>query len=53
MSVFAVNIRRDEAGYYVARCLELPAAMTQGKTEEDAIANIKEAISLVLEDINE
>jgi predicted RNase H-like HicB family nuclease len=51
--VFNVSIRRDEAGYYVARCLELPAAMTQGNTEEEAIRNIKEAIHLVLEATNE
>ena len=53
MPVFNVSIRRDEAGYYVARCLELPAAMTQGNTEEEAIRNIKEAIHLVLEATNE
>ena len=51
--VFHVNMRKDEAGYFVARCEELPAAMTQGKTEEDAIRRIKEAIHLVLEDISE
>jgi predicted RNase H-like HicB family nuclease len=45
-----VNLRKDEAGYYVARCVELPAAMTQGKTEEEAIHRIKEAIHLVLQD---
>lgn len=48
LSTFNVTIRKDEAGYYVARCLELPAAMTQGKTEEEVIHNIKEAIHLVL-----
>ena len=47
--VFHVRMRQDEAGYYVARCEELPAAMTQGKTEEEAILRIKEAIHLVLE----
>jgi len=46
--LFHVNIRRDEAGYYVARCVELPAAMTQAKTEEEVIRRIKEAIHLVL-----
>ena len=46
--VFHVKMRRDEAGYYVARCQELPAAMTQGKTEEEVIRRIKEAIHLVL-----
>ena len=53
MPVFNVSIRRDEAGYYVARCLELPAAMTQGNTKEETIPNIKEAIHLVLEATNE
>jgi len=51
--LFHVDIRRDEAGYYVAHCLELPAAMTQGKTEEEAILRIKEAIYLVLESTEE
>jgi predicted RNase H-like HicB family nuclease len=46
---FHVTVRKDEAGYYVARCVELPAAMTQGKTEEEVLHNIKEAIHLVLE----
>jgi predicted RNase H-like HicB family nuclease len=46
---FHVTVRKDEAGYYVARCAELPAAMTQGRTEEEVIRNIKEAIHLVLE----
>jgi predicted RNase H-like HicB family nuclease len=50
---FHVNIRRDEAGYYVAHCLELPAAMTQAKTEEEVIRRIKEAIHLVLEATHE
>ena len=48
LSVYTVKIRRDEAGYYVARCMELPSAMTQGKTEEEVIRNIKKAIHLVL-----
>ncbi len=33
----------------MAHCLELPAAMTQAKTEEEVIRRIKEAIHLVLE----
>ncbi len=46
---FHVNIRIDDAGYFVARCVELPAAMTQARTEEEVIRRIKEAIHLVLE----
>lgn len=51
--VFHVNMRKDEAGYFVAHCQELPAAMTQGKTEEEAIHRIKEAIHLVLENLRQ
>jgi predicted RNase H-like HicB family nuclease len=39
---------QDEGGYTV-RCLELPGAISEGETREEALANIKEAIELVLE----
>ena len=32
-------------------CVELPAAISQGETEEEAIRNVKEAIELVLEEL--
>lgn len=34
----------DEDGYWVAECPSLPGCVSQGKTKEDAIANIREAI---------
>ncbi|MEW6659461.1 MAG: type II toxin-antitoxin system HicB family antitoxin [Thermodesulfobacteriota bacterium] len=34
-----------EDGYWVAECPSLPGCLSQGKTKEEAIANIKEAIS--------
>ncbi|MBI5194750.1 MAG: type II toxin-antitoxin system HicB family antitoxin [Nitrospirae bacterium] len=37
-------IEQDEAGYYVAEVPALPGCLSQGKTYEEAIANIKEAI---------
>ena len=40
-------IRRGE-GYYVAECLEI-AVVTQGKTLDETIANLKEAVALHLE----
>ena len=46
-------IVEGEDGWFVARCLELPAAISQGKTREEAARNIEEAISLVLEDEGE
>lgn len=40
-------IRKGEK-YYVAECLEIPV-VTQGKTLDEAVANLKEAVSLHLE----
>ena len=39
-----VIIEQDEAGYYVAEVPALPGCLSQGKTYEQAIANIKEAV---------
>lgn len=39
-----VFIYRGEDGYWVAECPSLPGCISQGKTKEEAIANIKEAI---------
>jgi predicted RNase H-like HicB family nuclease len=44
-----VIIEKDEAGYYVAEVPALPGCFSQGKTHEEAIANIKEAIEGWLE----
>ena len=44
-----VLIEKDEAGYYVAEVPALPGCLSQGKTYEEAIANIKEAIEGWLE----
>lgn len=44
-----VTIERDEAGFYVAEVPALPGCLSQGKTHEEAIANIKEAIEGWLE----
>jgi predicted RNase H-like HicB family nuclease len=46
---FTARLRKDEeSGYYAARCVELPEAISQGKTEEEAITNLREALELVL-----
>jgi len=39
-----VIIYPGENGYWVAECPSLPGCISQGKTKEEAIANIKEAI---------
>ena len=44
-----VHIERDEAGYYVAEVPALPGCLSQGKTKDEAIRNIQEAIEGWLE----
>ena len=42
-------IEQDEDGIFVATCPSLPGCVSQGKTEEEALESIKEAIALHLE----
>ena len=44
-----VHIERDEAGYFVVEVPALPGCLSQGKTREEAIQNIQEAIEGWLE----
>ena len=44
-----VTIYPGEDGYWVAECLSLPGSISQGQTSEEAIANIKEAIQVYIE----
>ena len=46
---FAVIIEKDEDGYF-ASCNELQGCYTQGKTYEEAITSIKDAIALHVSD---
>ena len=39
-----VVIYPGEDGYFVVQCPSLPGCISQGKTKEEAIENIKEAI---------
>ncbi len=41
-----VIIYPGEDGYWIAQCPSLPPCISQGKTKEEAIANIQEAIEL-------
>ena len=46
---YTVILEPQDKGGYTVRCLELPGAISQGETKDEALANIKEAIGLVLE----
>ena len=41
---FAITLEPDEDGFIVASCPALPGCHSQGRTKEEAIANITEAI---------
>jgi predicted RNase H-like HicB family nuclease len=44
-----VIIEKDEAGYFVAEVPALPGCLSQGKTKEEALQNIREAVEGWLE----
>jgi predicted RNase H-like HicB family nuclease len=44
-----VILEADETGGYNVSCLSLPGCHSQGETIDEALANIKEAIELYLE----
>jgi predicted RNase H-like HicB family nuclease len=44
-----VTLERDETGTIVAECPAIPGCVSQGKTEDEALANIREAIVECLE----
>ena len=46
---FKVILREGEDGWYVAEVPSLPGCISQGKTTDEALENIKEAIALYLE----
>lgn len=50
---FKVFLEPDEDGGYVVVCPTLPGCYSQGETVEEALANIREAIELCLEDLQE
>lgn len=50
---FSVIIEKDEAGLYVADCPDLQGCHSQGKTLEEAITNIRDAIELNLKILKE
>ncbi len=50
---FTVVLRVEDVGGYSVQCVEIPQAISQGETKEEALSNIREAIELVLEHLEE
>ena len=48
---FTIVMEEGEDGYVVVHCPSLPGCWSQGKTRDEAMANIREAIELYLESL--
>ncbi|MFH1115423.1 MAG: type II toxin-antitoxin system HicB family antitoxin [Pseudomonadota bacterium] len=48
---YRVFIEQDEDGVFVAEVPSLPGCITQGRTRQEAVENIKEAITVYLESL--
>ena len=46
-----IIIEQDEDGMFVAECPTLPGCISQGKTREEAVDNIKDAIHGYIESL--
>ena len=46
---FIITIRQDEDGVFIAECPSIPGCVSQGDTEQEAQANIQEAIKACME----
>ena len=49
---FTAIIEQDEE-WYISYCPEIPGANGQGRTQEECLQNLSEAIQLILEDRRE
>jgi predicted RNase H-like HicB family nuclease len=48
-----VILYRDEDSYWIVECPSLKACISQGKTKEEALANIKEAMAVYIAALQE
>jgi predicted RNase H-like HicB family nuclease len=46
---YQVTLTEGEDGYIVAECPSLPGCVSQGKSQAEAVTNIREAIEGILE----
>lgn len=48
---YRILIEKDEDGVFIAECPSLPGCISQGKTREEAVENIHDAIKGYLESL--
>jgi len=51
MKKFKIALGQDEDGAYIAECLNLPGCVSEGRTKQEALENIRDAISGYLESL--
>ena len=44
MQQWIITLEKDEDGWYIVECPAIPGCVSQGLTEKEALANIKDAI---------
>jgi len=47
--IFNVTVDRDEDGVWIVECPSIPGCVSQGRTKEEALENVKDAIKQCLE----
>ena len=51
---YTVIIHKDEeSGWYTGQCVQIPGALSQGRSLDELMENMKEAISLMVECLKE
>jgi len=48
---YRITLQKDEDGVYVVKCPSLPGCISQGKTRDEALSNIKDAIEGYLQSL--
>jgi predicted RNase H-like HicB family nuclease len=46
---YTAVIEKTDDGWYLAHCVQVPNAHTQGRTIEEAKENLEEAVALILD----
>jgi predicted RNase H-like HicB family nuclease len=50
---FTIYYKKEDEGGYSAQCVELPGAISQAETLDELKENMKDAISLIIQSIEE
>jgi predicted RNase H-like HicB family nuclease len=48
---YHISLIRQRGEGFVAKCIELPGCLSEGKTQAEALKNIQDAIKLYLKDV--